>query len=109
MKWCEKDWGFNEGAQEAINYINTAAAAGYGDQVAAMVSIINNLPAGIGYHIAGNALKRPPIIEAAKALAHVAPDLAFDLAATGQAHNPEVRAGLGARRSWVIKWLKGEI
>lgn len=109
MGWLLTDWGFNEGAQEAINYINAAVGAGYGAQVAAVVALINNLPGGIGYHVAGNALKRPPITEAARALSHLDPNLAFDLAVTGQAHNPEVRGGLGARRALAIQWMKGEI
>lgn len=109
MNWCAQNWGFNEGAQEAINYINTAVGAGYSGQVGAVVGIINNLPAGVGYHIAGNALKRPPIIDAARALAHLSPDLAVDLALTCQAHNGPVRVGLNGQRPVVASWLLGQI
>lgn len=107
LTWCTNDDGFNEGAQEAINYINTAIGAGYSGQVGAVVGIINNLPAGVGYHIAGNALKRPPIMVAARALSHVSPELAVDLALTCQAHNGPIRAGLNSQRSMVASWLQG--
>jgi hypothetical protein len=109
LNWCSGDWGFNEGAQEAINYINSAVSAGYASQVSAAIGIVNNLPGGVGYHVAGNALKRPPIIDAARALVHVAPDLAVDLALTCQAHNGSIRNGLNNERPTVVTWLRGQL
>ncbi|MBB6223847.1 hypothetical protein [Rhizobium leguminosarum] len=109
LGWCMGDWGHNEGAQEAINYINTAVSAGYASQVGAVVGIINNLPGGLGAGIAGETLKRPPIMDAAKALVQVSPDLAVQLALTCQAHNGAGRNRLSSRPDLVAAFLKGEI
>ncbi|MGR9247043.1 hypothetical protein [Rhizobium leguminosarum] len=109
LDWCKQDWGFNEGAQEAINYINSAVGAGYATQVGAVIGIVNNLPGGVGYHVAGNTLKRPPIVDAARGLVLVAPDLAVDLVLTCQAHNQPVRDGLAAQKPLVISWLQGKL
>jgi hypothetical protein len=100
MNWCAGDWGHNEGADEAIDYINTAVAAGY-PEVGALVEIINNIPGA-----AGEILKRPPIIDAARALAHVDSDLAVKLALTCQNNSPTVKNMLLQHSSAVAEWLR---
>lgn len=104
LGWCTGDWGVNEGAQEAIRYINVAISSGYPNQVSAVISIVNEVPG-----IAQNVLKRPPVMDAAKALAVVLPEVAVELALTCQAHNPPVRQLLSANRSMVIAWLQGQL
>ncbi|WLF99796.1 hypothetical protein Q5698_22830 (plasmid) [Brucella intermedia] len=108
MKWCTTDWGHNEGAQEAINYINSAVSAGYANQVSAVIGIINNIPM-LGAGVAGEVLKRPPIIDAARALVLVNPDIAIKLALTCQAHNAPIRSRLNAQPNLVAAFLRGEL
>ena len=109
LGWADKDWGFNEGAQEAINLINTIVSAGYANQVSAIIGVINNIPGGLGGAIAGNTLKRPPIMDAARGLVLANSDLAVQLALTCQHHNPPVRSKLASLSNLVVEYLKGNI
>ena len=102
MNWCEGDWGLNEGAQEAITYANAAVAAGYPNAVSGIISIVN----GIHPNVAGNILKRKPVLDAARALVHVSPDLAVKLALTCQYHNPTTQSMLHQRPGAVADWLR---
>lgn len=104
LNWCANDWGVNEGAQEAIRYINAAVSAGYPNQVSAVIGFANEIPG-----VAQNTLKRPPVIDAARSLVHVNQDLAIDLALTCQAHNGGVRQFLNANRNLVATWLRGQL
>ncbi len=105
LNWSCNDWGINEGADEAITMINAAASAGYGAHVAGVVSLINGIPG-----LSQNILKRPPVMDAAKALVSVAPDLAVDLALTTQAHNGGVvRNYLNTQRPLVVAYLRGQL
>jgi len=99
--WCSTDWGYNEGAQEAITIVNAVVAAGYPNLVSGIIAGVN----GLDPHIAGNILKRPPVIQAAQAIAPVLPDLAVSLAATCQDQNPPVKAYLQSHPQDVLTWL----
>jgi hypothetical protein len=101
LGWCSTDWGYNEGAQEAVAIANAVVAAGYPNLVSGIIATVN----GVDPHIAGNILKRPPVLDAARAIAGVLPDLAVSLAATCQAHNPPVKSYLLSHRDDVRIWL----
>ncbi|MFN9708673.1 MAG: hypothetical protein ACK53K_05570 [Burkholderiales bacterium] len=101
MNWCASNWGINEGADEAIHYINLAVASGYPNKVSAVVEIINGIPG-----VSQNVLKRPPVIDAARALVIVNPEMAVKLALTCQNHNPEVKRLLLEKQDAVVDWLR---
>lgn len=102
MDWCAGDWGVNEGAPEAIDYANAAIAAGYPNQVSAIVGIINQIPGA-----SPNILKRPPVIDAARALVNVNSEIAVQLALTCQNHNSGVKSLLLKKKDAVADWLRG--
>lgn len=104
MNWCANDWGINEGAQQAVRFANAAAAAGYPNQISFIVSGLNE----VHPNLAGNIIKRPPVIDAAKALVHLDQNLAVNLALTCQNHNGGVKAFLQMHRGEVAAWLRGE-